>query len=77
MIDIDYIELENGKNYDILDEITINNIKYLYLINENDTKDITIRKVDNNDNLLIIEDKKEYDKVMIEFMKKHRNDFAN
>ncbi len=75
MIDIDSIELENNLEYDILDEIIINNIKYLYLINK-DINDAQIRKLDDEENLNVVTDKAEYDKAMLEFLKKHKHDFA-
>ena len=72
-VEVEFIKLENGLEYAIVDELVIDGNMYLYMVNE-ERKDVEIRKQDENDYLIKI-DKKEYDKVMLEFMKKHRNDF--
>ena len=77
MIEMDSIKLENQKDYIILDEMIIDNSKYIYLINPNDIKDIAIREVEDNGDLNEVTDKNCFNKAMITFMKKHRNDFTN
>ena len=52
-MNLDFVTLEDGINYLIFEQIDYNNIKYLYLVNENDKDDFCIRKV-------IIEDEKQY-----------------
>lgn len=76
MIDIDFITLEDGLDYAIVDEIIINNIKYLFLVEEYTNK-VELRKLDNALNLNKIIDKNEYNKAMVEFAKIHKNDLAS
>lgn len=45
MMKLNFVTLENGNDYLIIEEKIYNNIKYLYLVNENDDKDFCIRKV--------------------------------
>lgn len=75
MIDIDYIILEDGLEYAIVDEIIINNIKYLYLVEENANK-FELRKLNELEDLIKVEDQQEYNKAMLEFAKIHKNDLA-
>lgn len=76
MIEIDFITLEDGLEYAIVDEIVINNIKYLYLVEENSNK-VELRKLNDNEDLIKVENKQEYDKALIEFAKIHKNDLAS
>lgn len=76
MIDVDFITLEDGMDYAIVDEIVIDNIKYLYLVEENSNK-VDLRKLDEDENLEKVLEKNEYDKAMIEFAKIHKNDLAS
>lgn len=75
MIEMDFIELEDGLEYAIVDEIMIDNNKYLYLFEETNNK-VELRKLDRNEDLIKIIDKLEFDKAMLEFAKIHRNDLA-
>ena len=74
-VELEYIILEDGIEYAIVDEITIDNNLYLYLVNNN--RNVEIRRQDEQENLIKVNDKNEYDKVMLVFMKKHKNDFSN
>ncbi len=74
MVDMDYITLENGKEYAIVDEINVLGNRIVYLVCENE---VELRKLDEKEDLLKIEDNELKDKAMLEFMKKHRNDFTN
>lgn len=74
MVDMDYITLENGKEYAIVDEINVLGNRIVYLVCENE---VELRKIDEKEDLLKIEDNELKDKAMLEFMKKHRNDFTN
>lgn len=76
MIDVDFITLEDGMDYAIVDEIVIDNNKYLYLVEENSNK-VDLRKLDEDENLEKVLEKNEYDKAMIEFAKIHKNDLAS
>ena len=75
MIEMDFIELEDGLDYAIVDELIIDGIKYLYLFEETTNK-IELRKLDSNEDLIKISNQKEIDKAMLEFAKIHRNDLA-
>lgn len=63
------VTLENGKVYAIMDEIQKDSIKYLYLVNIEDTKDYAIRK-EEGDLLVGLEDEKEFRKAMDLFLQK-------
>ena len=45
MINLNFVTLENGNNYMIVQEKIYNNLKYLYLVNENNSNDFCIRKI--------------------------------
>ncbi len=74
MEDLEYITLENGIDYFIIDEITENNTTYLYLTNENDEKDFCIRKMGQDNEVLKLDNANEFDKALLYFTKKHQND---
>lgn len=73
MIEMDFITLEDGVDYAIVDEIIIDDIKYLYLVN-NDNK-VELRKLDYNENLVRVT-KEESDMALVEFAKLHKNDLV-
>ncbi len=58
---IEFVTLDDGKEYMITAEIDINNIKYVYLTSESDIATFCIRKVNNinNDEYLVALDSKE------------------
>ena len=43
MKELEFVTLENGNEYIILDEIDDNGIKYLYLVNSGNSSDFAIR----------------------------------
>ena len=45
MMKLNFVTLENGIDYMIMDEKEFNNVKYIYLVNEEDSSDFCIRKV--------------------------------
>lgn len=75
MIEMDFITLEDGLEYAIVDEIIIDDIKYLYLVN-NDNK-VELRKLDEREDLIKVSNQKEYDMALVEFAKLHKNDLVN
>lgn len=75
MINMDFITLEDGLEYAIVDEIIIDGIKYLYLVDENSSK-IELRKLNNAEDLIKVENKEEYNKALALFVKNHKNDLA-
>ena len=48
--EIEVITLDNGKDYMVTFELVINNVKYVYLTNEEDIADFCIRKINNINN---------------------------
>ncbi|MCM1371228.1 MAG: hypothetical protein NC181_05020 [Clostridium sp.] len=70
---MDYVVLENGIEYLIANEINHGNNCYVYLMNENNSKDFCIRKkiLENNHEFLIgLDDENEFEKALNLFLKK-------
>ncbi len=64
---MDIISYEiDGKEYDLMNKIIIDNTTYLFLMNENDPDDLLLRKILNNkeDELYPLDDEKEVSKVL-------------
>lgn len=79
MEEVKVIDLENG-TYGIIDEINIDNIKYIYLSNENNPLDFCIRKIelDNNEEYLVkLDNNQEFDKAAKAFMNKHQQELID
>lgn len=79
MEEVKVIDLENG-TYAIIDEINIDNIKYIYLSNENNQLDFCIRKIelDNNEEYLVkLDNNQEFDKAAKAFMNKHQQELID
>lgn len=71
-MECDAVELENGMTYIIIKELMYNNSKYVLLSNENNVKDIAIRRSimkDDKEYLEGIESNEELDKIISEFTK--------
>lgn len=68
-MDLDFVILENGKKYCIINEIIYNNVKYIYFTNIEDIDDFTIRKEINNE-FVGLDNEEEFDKVVDIFIKK-------
>ena len=61
----------------VTEELVINNIKYVYLTNEDDVADFCIRKVNyinNNEYLVGLDNKEEVLMALNEFTRKHKNE---
>ena len=74
---IEVVTLEDGKDYMVTAELEINNIKYLFLTNEDDVADFCLRKINtikNNEYLGGLNDKEEVIKVLQEFTNKFKNE---
>lgn len=72
---IEVVTLEDGKDYMVTAELEINNIKYLFLTNEDDVADFCLRKINtinNNEYLVGLNDKEEVIKVLQEFTNKFK-----
>ena len=73
--EIEVITLDNGKDYMVTSEIIINNVKYLYLTNEEDIADFCIRKINNinnNEYLVGLDSKEEVLMALKEFTNKFK-----
>ncbi len=73
----DSVTLEDGEEYIILDEIDIDGDRYVYLSNENDNHRFKVRKakkVGNIEMFVGLDSDDEFDKAMLYFSKKHKND---
>lgn len=74
---IEVVTLEDGKDYMVTAELEINNIKYLFLTNEDDVADFCLRKINtinNNEYLVGLNDKEEVIKVLQEFTNNFKNE---
>lgn len=70
----------NGKDYIEVDTIDVNGIKYVYLSNENDDKDYLILRVVNDNGKDFydkIERDEEFELVLLNFTKKHKEELKN
>ena len=73
-MDIEYITLEDNLNYIVTDKITVDNLVYVYLNQENNYKEFCIRKIDNKKpNVLVgLDNKEEFAKALMLFAKKYQ-----
>lgn len=72
--ELEYIELDN-KKYGVIKEITKDNNKYVLLSNLDDVNDIIINKViieDNEEFLVGLDNKEEFDKISLLFFNSMR-----
>lgn len=72
---INTVEID-GKDYDEIDIITINNIKYAFLVDSNDNTNLLIQKIvikNNEEYYEPLDSKEEFDNALIEFHKKHKD----
>ena len=73
----EYLTLEDGKEYLIIDEIEIDGINYVYLSNGEDNENFRVRKnkkVGNIEMLVGLDSDQEFDKAMLYFVKNHKDD---
>lgn len=76
---VNCIELEDGITYAIIDEMEIENERYVYLVNVSKEEDFCIRKkisIQNQEALIEINEN-EFDKALLSFTKKHQNMLEN
>ena len=79
-MNLDYIKLENDREYAVIDTLIQNDNRYLYLASEDDEKDIAIRKVvtgEGKEYLTKLDNNEEFDNVMKGFLNKHGKDKNN
>ncbi len=73
----EYLTLEDGNEYLIIDEIEIDGINYVYLSNGEDNENFRVRKnkkVGNIEMLVGLDSDQEFDKAMLYFVKNHKDD---
>lgn len=71
MEEIDVITLEDGNDYMITDEKVINNVRYVYLIDEKNIINMAVRKiniVNNKECLVGLDSKEELTMALKEFL---------
>ncbi|MBR3049212.1 MAG: hypothetical protein IKG58_01460 [Bacilli bacterium] len=68
-MELDFVTLDN-KEYLIIDEIRHNDINYLYLVNNKNSKDFVIRK-EKGDLLVGLDNEEEFNDVMQSFINKN------
>lgn len=76
MVNMDFVTLEDGIEYAIIDEIINNNQKYVYLANIKTEDGFVIRKVKNEENkeyLIGLDNDDEFDNALRAFQKKIAN----
>ncbi len=74
---IDVVTLDDGKDYIVTAELNINNIRYLFLTNEDDVADFCLRKINiinNNEYLVALNNKEEVISVLQEFINTFKNE---
>lgn len=77
MIDVYTMNLENGQKYIILDTIVKNNNNYLIFVNDNNDKDLRVRKVimENNQEMVVkLDSDEEVKDILNEFYNKHKGE---
>lgn len=72
--ELDFVTLDDEKQYAIIDEITEDNITYVYLANISDETDFCIRKVKDEAKgkmLIGLKDRAEFDKALVYYANKN------
>ena len=79
-MELNFITLEDNKSYGVFSTMELDNNKYLLLANDDNPKDVTIRKVivkDDKEFLVKLDNEEEFEKIMEEFTKKYRTEDKN
>lgn len=71
-MELAFITLENGKDYFVISTTNINDVIYYLLVNDNDIKDVVIRKEDGTD-LVGLNNLDEFKKVISKFYADNKN----
>lgn len=74
MVDVEKVTLSDGITYIIVDEIKLEDKKFVYLTNENDVKDFCIKKsiIENDEEFFVgLDSDEEFDQAMLYFAKKN------
>lgn len=74
MIEVETVTLEDEKEYAIMDTISINRVKYIYLCATDNIGDICIRKLSSDEkDILGLEDEEEFKMALQVFGKKYED----
>ena len=77
---INVVTLEDGIEYGVIDEITLEDNKYVFLANINNESDVCFRKIiirENQEYIVGLENEKEFELALAAFAKKHNNLLEN
>jgi len=69
----DVLTLNDNNTYSVVASTTIDNVNYIYIIDENDYTNVMFCKYDNKKGLEEVVDKKLVEKLMLIFGKKLKN----
>lgn len=75
MIDMNVVTLEDNKEYMIIGAEEVDNNKYLILTNEEEPEKLVVRKIitENNEDFLVkLDTKDEYDKVIYNYYEEYK-----
>lgn len=75
MIDMNVVTLEDNKEYMIIGAEEVDNKKYLILTNEEEPEKIVVRRIitENNEDFLVkLDTKDEYDKVIYNYYEEYK-----
>jgi len=73
----EFVTLEDGISYMIVDEIEVDKVNYVYLAEEDKPESFRIRKIEKAGNiemLVGLDSDTEFDKAMLAFVKRHKED---
>lgn len=71
-MDLEFVKIENGKEFLVLDEYVYENNTYVIMVNVIDKFDFLVRKVINND-LIGLENERELQNVLFSYFKTKKN----
>ena len=77
MIENEILTLEDNKDYIVLDYLTNDDNKYVFLVNEEDENDIVVRKCINKEDgeyIVKLNNADEFEEIMYLFGEKHKGD---
>ena len=70
------LTLDDDSKYIVVDDFTLNNKEYLYLVSDDDSNSAALVGVEG-DTLYVIEDDDEYDMVYNELVERHKEEIIN
>lgn len=76
MEEVKVVTLEDNEEYVIVDELTIDRVRYVILTHEKEIENMVVRKINiinNQEYLVNLNSEEEVKKVLDEYIKKHHN----